>query len=111
MEGTPPQPILPRSTGGSPVARRNADGRAAGRGPEAADHFGPTPTDASYLDPIETHFRTIRRWAFLASNCPEGGDAEAALRLVIRRFIQTHLLPDSRSQHRWGTTRESLRRG
>ncbi len=26
--------------------------------------FVPNPTNASHLNPIETHFRTIRRWAF-----------------------------------------------
>ncbi|MCI4326775.1 MAG: IS630 family transposase [Thermoplasmata archaeon] len=30
--------------------------------------FVPTPTNASHLNPIETHFRTIRRWAFTGTN-------------------------------------------
>jgi hypothetical protein len=52
--------------------------------------FVPIPTNASPYYPVETHFRTIRRWAFTASNYTEWGEAEEALRLAIRRLHRVH---------------------
>jgi DDE superfamily endonuclease len=39
--------------------------------------FVPTPTtNASHLNPIETHFRTIRRWAFTRTNYTDWGEVD-----------------------------------
>ena len=65
--------------------------------------FVPTPTNASHLNPIETHFRTIRRWAFTGSNYTDWGEAKEALRLAIRRLNRIHCVTNSRPAHRWWT--------
>ncbi len=62
-----------------------------------------TPTNASHLNPIQTHFRTIRRWAFTGSNYTDWGEAKEALRRAIRRINRIHCVTDSRPAHRWWT--------
>lgn len=41
---------------------------ALAEGRELRITFAPTSTDASHLNPIKTHFRTIRWWAFTRTN-------------------------------------------
>lgn len=65
--------------------------------------FVPTPTNASHLNPIETHFRTIRRWAFTRTNYTGWGEAESALRQAMRRLNRVHCATNSRPAHRWWT--------
>jgi hypothetical protein len=65
--------------------------------------FVPTPTNASHLNPIETHFRTIRRWAFSGRNFTDWRKAEKALRLAIRRLNRVHCVTNSRPALRWWT--------
>ncbi len=65
--------------------------------------FVPTPTNASHLNPIRTHFRTIRRWAFSGTNYTDGCEAEEALRLAIRRLNRVHCVTNSRPALRWWT--------
>ena len=65
--------------------------------------FVPTPTNASHLNPIETHFRTLRRWAFTRTNYTDWDEAESNLRLAIRRLNRIHCVTNSRPAHRWWT--------
>jgi hypothetical protein len=65
--------------------------------------FVPTPTNASHLNPIETHFRTLRRWAFSGRNFTDWREAEEALRLAIRRLNRVHCVTNSRPALRWWT--------
>ena len=65
--------------------------------------FAPTPTNARHLNPIETHFRTIRRWGFTGSNYTDWDEAKDALRLAIRRLNRVHFVTNSRPAHRWWT--------
>jgi transposase len=62
-----------------------------------------TPTNASHLNPIETHFRTIRRSAFTGSNYTDWDEVSEALRFAIRRLNRVHCVTDSRPAHRWRT--------
>jgi hypothetical protein len=73
-----------------------------------ARHYGsnpfvPTPTHASQLNPIETHFRKIHWRASTASTYTEWGEAEGALCLAIRRPNRVHRVTHSRPGHRWWT--------
>ena len=65
--------------------------------------FAPTPTNASHLNPIETHFRTLRRWAFTRTNYTDWDEAGTVLRLAIRRLNRVHCVTNSRPAHRWWT--------
>lgn len=65
--------------------------------------FVPTPTNASHLNPIESYFRTIRRWAFTRTNYTDWAEATEALRLVLRRLNRVHCVTNSRPAHRWWT--------
>ena len=63
----------------------------------------PTPTNASYPIPIETHIRTLRLWAFPGTNYTDWREAEEALRLAIRRLNRVHCVTNSRPALRWWT--------
>jgi transposase len=63
----------------------------------------PTPTNASHLNPIETHFRALRRWAFTRTNYQDWGEVERVLRASIRRLNQVHCVTNSRPALRWWT--------
>ena len=64
--------------------------------------FVPTPTNASHLNPIETHFRTIRR-----GRSPDElhrlGRGDRVIRASIRRLNQVHCVTNSRPALRWWT--------
>lgn len=63
--------------------------------------FVPTPTNASHLNPIETHFRTIRRWAFTRTNHADWGEVDRIVRVSIRRLNHAHGVTNSRPALRW----------
>jgi hypothetical protein len=63
----------------------------------------PTPTNASHPNPIETHFRTSRRWAFTGSNYTDWEGAKEALPLTMRRLNRIHCVTNSHPAHRWWT--------
>ncbi len=65
--------------------------------------FVPTPTNASHLNPIETHFRTIRRWAFTRTNYTDWGEVDRVVRASIRRLNHAHCVTNSRPALRWWT--------
>ena len=65
--------------------------------------FVPTPTNASHLNPIETHFRTIRRWAFTRTNYTDWGEVDRIVRASIRRLNHAHCVTNSRPALRWWT--------
>jgi transposase len=65
--------------------------------------FVPTPTNASHLNPIETHFRTIRRWAFTRTNYTDWSEVDRIVRASIRRLNHAHCVTNSRPALRWWT--------
>jgi transposase len=65
--------------------------------------FVPTPTNASHLNPIETHFRTIRRWAFTRTSYTDWREVDRVVRASIRRLNHAHCVTNSRPALRWWT--------
>lgn len=65
--------------------------------------FVPTPTNASHLNPIETHFRTIRRWAFTRTSYGDWEETGRAVQAAMRRLNRIHCGEVSRPIHRWWT--------
>jgi transposase len=63
--------------------------------------FVPTPTNASHLNPIETNFRTIRRWAFAWTNYTDWSEVNRIVRASIRRLNHAHYVTNSRPALRW----------
>lgn len=65
--------------------------------------FVPTPTNAGNPNPVETHFRTIRRWVLPQTNYMDSSEASEAFRLTIRQLNRVHCVTNSRPAPLWWT--------